>query len=233
ETGPEHPAFVRLPDTRMVASLRDHDGEPVKWLIIGNKGEAPHSHEHEDRGSFVLEFAGDRFGVDLGAESYNDANHILAKQCQLHNMLVPTGADVRPKPTSPILSDVDPVGDGDETAFHIEMDATPGWDTFYKRWVRTWDSPDPATMTITDDYEVAQGDGAAFYWQTYLPCSVEGQTVTIHGKRGTVTLEAPEGTDVSVDVMPTIFGEANNRISIVKKGTKGTIAVTVRLHWDT
>ncbi|MCP4645645.1 MAG: hypothetical protein GY851_34690, partial [bacterium] len=143
ETGPEHPAFVRLPETRMVASLRDLDGEPVKWLIIGNKGDAPHSHEHEDRGSFVLEFAGDRFGADLGAESYNDANHILAKQCQLHNMLVPTGVDVRPKPTSPILSDVDPVGDGDETAFHIEMDATPGWDTFYKRWVRTWDSPDP------------------------------------------------------------------------------------------
>ena len=49
----------------------------------------------------VLEFAGDTFAMDLGICDYGDPLSIPYKQCQRHNMLVPTGTTERPHPTNP------------------------------------------------------------------------------------------------------------------------------------
>jgi hypothetical protein len=228
DDGPPLPRFVSLPDTGHLASVRELDGELVKIFIMGNKRGAGHT--HEDKGSFVLEFAGETFAADFGICEYDEPIHYAYKSCQRHNMLVPIGTTERARPDNPLMSDVKPKGRGNAKKFSATIDATPGWRAYYKKWVRTWESPAPDRLTIRDEYEIAKGDGVEFYWQTRLPCEQAGQTVTIRGARGAVTLTAPPDCAVRIETLPLANNEQHQRIAIKKTATTGALAVNVQLH---
>ena len=106
------PGLVVLPEMGIVASHRPLHGHTVKLLVMGNRAGAGHT--HEDKGSFVLEFAGHTFALDPGTCDYSDPHVGLLKNCERHSMLVPAGADARPHPESPIPVDVTPHAEGDE-----------------------------------------------------------------------------------------------------------------------
>jgi len=211
-----------------MASLRTLDGQPVKVFIMGNKADATHT--HEDKGSFVLEFAGETFAMDLGICDYDDPIHNQYKQCQRHNMLAPVGMPERAHPQNPLPFDVKPAGNGNETEFHATIDATPGWEGYYKKWVRTWDSPSPDILVVRDEYEVAKGDGVEFYWQTNLSCAQEGHGVTITGARGTVRLNVPEDCQIRIDTLSLFGGKEQHRIAIRKGSPAGNLEVKVKLN---
>ena len=228
QVGPPLPAFVALPDMGPLASTRVLGSEIVKILVMG--GRAGATHTHEDKGSFALEFAGETFAMDPGICDYKDPIHLQYKYCQRHNMLVPVVEGDRPRPQSPLAADVKPTGSGDETRFHASIDATPGWDGFYTKWTRTWDSPSPDSLTIRDDYALAKGDAVEFYWQTQLPATIDGNTITITGKRGVVTLSFPEDCTARIDTLPMADSAQQTRIAIRREGKSGRIDVTVRLE---
>lgn len=225
--GPPLPAFISLPDTGLMASVRQLGGAPVKIFLMGFCVGADHT--HEDKGSFVLEFAGQSFATDLGICDYGDPMSNVYKQAQRHNMLAPYGTPDRPRPLRPLPVDVGPAGEGDETRFYARIDATPGWGDFYKQWVREWDSPTPDTLVIRDEYELGRGDGVEFYWQTLLPCRLDGRTATIIGDKGIVTVTAPEGTSVRLEELPLHGGATQQRLTIRKEGVSGTLEVRVKL----
>lgn len=54
------------------------------------------------------------------------------KHAQRHNMLCPTGTEERPAPPGRLPFDVKPTGSGDATEFHAAIDASPGWDKYYR-----------------------------------------------------------------------------------------------------
>jgi hypothetical protein len=225
--GPELKALVHLPDTGYIASHRRLGEHWVKLFVMGNRANA--SHTHEDKGSFILEFAGEAFATDLGVGEYEDPLHQLYKQAQRHNMLCPTGTEERPAPPSRLPFDVKPTGSGDVAQFHAVIDASPGWGRYYRQWLRAWDSLSPDRLTIRDQYELVRGDGVVFYWQTALPFEVKGRAVEIRGERGFVTLEAPPGTEIKIDQMPMQGGGTQKRIGIHKQGPKGELEVKVAL----
>jgi len=226
-TGKPLPTFVYLPEMGVMASTRRLGDEMVKLLIMGNRAGAGHT--HEDKGSFVLEFAGDTFALDPGTCDYSHPLSLTLKQCQRHNMLVPVGMPERPHPTNPLPADVKPHGSGDESSFRAEINATPGWETYYRRWRRSWDSPTPDTLVIRDEYELAQGDAVEFYWHTKLPVTVAGQTITISGRRGRATLTAPADCTVRVEELPLLDGEIQRRSAFRREGRAGQIEVRARL----
>lgn len=219
--------FVVLPDMGPVASQRRFGDHWVKLLIQGNKAWAGHA--HEDKGSFVLEFAGDTFAMDPGTADYSHPLAAMLQQCERHNMLVPFGFKERPAPQSPLPHDVKPVGAGDDKAFHAEIDATPGWEPYYRRWRRVWHSPAPDALAITDDYELAAGEGVEFSWQTRLPVAVDGNRAVITGRVGRAELEAPDGCAWRVDELPLVEG-VQRRLAFAKAGTCGRFTVQVRLQ---
>ncbi len=227
KAGPALPAFIELPEIGYMASTRSLGDEPVKIFIMGNKANAGHT--HEDKGSFVLEFAGQAFAMDLGIGDYGDPIHVTYKHCQRHNMLVPVGIDERAHPLNPLPFNVKPKGQGDEQSFHAQIDATPGWNGFYKKWIRTWDSPSPDVLTIRDEYELAQGDAVEFYWQTSLPVEQTADGVTIQGDKGTVTLSIPQDCTVRLDRLPLASGAEYTRIAIAKTAHQGALEVTANL----
>ena len=221
------PAFVSLPDTGHVASTRCLNDQPVKILVMGHKQGADHT--HEDKGSFVLEFAGETFAADFGICDYDDPVHVVYKQCQRHNMLVPIGTDVRAHPDRPLLVDVKPSAQGDEVRFQATINATPGWHPFYRKWIRHWDSPTPDILTIRDDYELVSGSGVAFYWQTKLPVEQQGDRYVIKGSKGFLTLHA-SCNHSTVEVLPLAEGDAHNRITWQQNGSSGSMEIQVNLH---
>lgn len=222
------PAFVSLPEMGIMASMRHLGAETVKLLIMGNRAGAGHT--HEDKGSFVLEFAGDTFALDPGTCDYSHPLSFTLKQCQRHNMLAPVGMAERPHPANPIPADVKPRGAGDAVGFHAEIDATPGWEAYFRRWVRAWDSPTPDALTIRDDYELAHGAAVEFYWNTKLPVELAGRVITISGRRGQATLIAPADCAVRIEDLPLLDGEVQHRIAFRREGRAGQIEVQARLH---
>ncbi|MBN2313055.1 MAG: heparinase II/III family protein [Sedimentisphaerales bacterium] len=230
QTGPPLPAFISLPDTGYIASARSLNGQQVKLFIMGHQAGADHT--HEDKGSFVLEFAGQAFALDLGICDYDNPIHAVYKHCQRHNMLVPVGMPERAHPQRPLPVEVKPVGHGDEKSFHARIDATPGWDRYYRKWIRSWDSPSPETWVIRDDYILARGNAVEFYWQTKLPVQQRGRTVVIEGQQGRATLEVPADCTIRIDRLPLADGQKHNRIAVRKNGSQGVLEVTVRLRTD-
>ena len=168
--------------------------------------------------------------MDPGTCDYSHPLSFTLKQCQRHNMLVPTGMAERPHPANPISADVKPQGWGDATRFRATIDATSGWETYYRRWQRSWDSPMPDTLIIRDEYELANGDAVEFSWSTRLSVEVAGQTVVITGRRGRATLSAPAGCTVHVEELPLLDGEVQRRIAFRQEGIVGSLEVHVRLQ---
>ncbi|GMV92895.1 MAG: hypothetical protein AMXMBFR82_26730 [Candidatus Hydrogenedentota bacterium] len=221
--------FVSLPNLGYISSYRMLDGQPVKLLILGNVSGADHA--HEDKGSFVLEFGGEVFAMDLGSTSYSDPVHQLYKHAQRHNMLVPIGTDERPAPPIKLEADVIPTGKGNKNRFEAQIDATPGWEPYYERWIRTWSSPDPSTLVIEDDYALRKGTGVSFLWQTTLPCRQDGRKITITGTHGEVILTAPDDCDITIESIPIAGGASQNRIAITKHDKVGALRMEVSLQF--
>jgi hypothetical protein len=189
--------FVNLPDNGIAASTRAIGDLLTKLVVIG--GPAKAGHNHEDRGSFVLEFAGETFAADPGGLSYSDATATAMKHAQNHNMLVPvvkTGN--RPAPSNPASVAVIPEATGDATAFNATINSGVLWSGFYKSWKRTFTSPSASEIAIKDDYELTNGDGVEFLWHTPLPVKNENGQIIITGARGRAVITPPTGTTVEI-----------------------------------
>ena len=228
QDAPTPQPFVFLPDMGVMSSYRHRNDEVVKIFLMGNKAGAGHA--HEDKGSFVLEYAGETFAMDPGTCDYASPVSLLVKQCERHNMLVPCGTAERPRPVSPLPVDVKPVGRGDERSFSAAIDLAPGWERYYEKWTRRFESPDPSRLVITDDYTLRAGDGVDFLWNTRLPVEVDGIRVVISGARRRVTLSAPQVSSVQVVRLPLHGDDYQNQIRIRNPGTAGTVHVEVSLE---
>jgi len=244
--GPALAPFLSMPDTGMMASVRRLGPEWVKLFILGNR--AGGDHQHEDKGSFILECAGDSFAFDFGCVDYANPVAGLLKHAQRHNMLTPWCETERPRPRNPITVDVKPHGRGDATAFHASIDATPGWEGWFTRWHRTWDSPAPDTLVITDDWAIERGEGAIFHWTTRLPMREERGRVIIEGRRASAEITVPEGVEVCLEQLPLLdprrtavearweviqyawkHAETQPRLTFRQRGRQGTLRVEVKL----
>ncbi|MCE9592371.1 MAG: heparinase II/III-family protein [Planctomycetes bacterium] len=223
--------FIFMPEMGLMTSTRRLGEHWTKILLMGNKAGAGHT--HEDKGSFVLEFAGETFACDPGTCDYGNPLAGQLHNADRHSMLVPTGTIARPHPACPLPVDVKPKGKGDATAFHATLDATPGWEGYYRRWTRAWDSPTPDVLTITDDYELdpsCKANSVEFYWQTMLPVAVRGSEVVITGKGGEAIITPPQGSTVRVDELPLLGGAKQYRVAFVRKKPAGRIVTQVRLR---
>ena len=245
--GPPLRPFVDMPDTGMTCSVRRFGGALVKLFLMGNKAGAGHT--HEDKGSFVLEFAGDTFAQDFGVVDYSNPVVEQLKTAQRHNMLAPWSQGLRPKPTNPIQANIRAVGHGDATAFHATMNVAAGWEGWFAQWQRTWDSPAPDQFVITDEWAVEQGEGVVFHWTTRLPMRRVGDRVIITGRRGRAEITLPPDTEAVLEQLPLMdparravdelrrelvrFGLNHDttqpRLSIRQRGRSGTLRVAVRL----
>lgn len=227
-TAPEPAHFTILPEMRIMASYRKLGGLPVKVLVMGNRAGAGHA--HEDKGSFVLEFAGQTFATDPGTCDYSSPYSLLYTQCQYHNMLIPYGMEERPHPDSPSEENVDISGGGDAKSLDIYIPAGRAWSCFFKRWERQIVSATPGTLQITDEYEVANAQGVDFQWLTQLEVDLFGQVAVITGKSGTVRVSFPADCSLTLKKLPGYGGSSFTAITARKAERSGILRVAVQLE---
>jgi hypothetical protein len=227
-SGPPPRPFTNLPDTGVMSSVRALDGAPVKLLVVGGKAEARHN--HEDKGSFILEFAGDVFAMDPGGCNYSLSGASVMRHCQSHNMLVPVSGLERPAPLNPLRADVKPSGSGDGSMFSAEMDISPSWKDWFAVWKRKWRSSSPDTLFIKDEYRLKKGSGVEFLWLTSLPVTVSGRKAVIIGGDGKCVVEAPADCGVRLETLTLPTGAKINRLVISKDGPAGDIEIKVKLE---
>jgi hypothetical protein len=219
--------YLELPVMGPIVSIRNLGDHTVKLFIQGNHAGAGHT--HEDKGSFVLEFAGETYALDPGSCDYSHPLAEILQHCERHSMLVPVGMSERPHPKSPLPVDLRPVGKGDAKTFSAAIDLAAGWERYYRAWNRRWESPTPDLIEITDSWELSRGDGVEFFWQTRLPVSVEGGRAVVTGRRGRAIIEGPESAAWRVDELPLLDG-TQYRLALPLRGVTGKSTVRVQLE---
>ena len=222
-------SFILLPENGIAASTRKIGDLLSKLVVVG--GPAKAGHNHEDRGSFVLEFAGETFAADPGGMTYADATAMAMKHAQNHNMLVPVlKSGSRPAAKNPAPVAVIPEATGDATAFNASMNPGPLWPDYYKTWKRSFASPSASEITVTDDYELSKGDGVEFLWQTPLPVKNENGQIIITGARGRALITPPSGTTVEITPSRKLGMRNLSTIRFRSDAKSGSLATKVNLE---
>lgn len=189
--------FILLPLSGIAASTRKAGDHLTKLVVIG--GPAKAGHNHEDRGSFILEFAGETFAADPGGLTYSDPIHGAMKHAQNHNMLVPVADEGdRPAAANPAPLAVIPNASGDATTFTATLNPGTLWPGHYQSWERTVTSPSPKEIMITDDYSLINASAVEFLWHSPLPAEIENGQVIITGTRGRAIITPPAGSTVEI-----------------------------------
>lgn len=218
------PAFVRMPDMNLISSHRLLNGEEVKLVVLGNRSGAGHT--HEDKGSFILEYAGQTFAMDPGTCDYSSPFSMLYKHCQRHNVLVPAGGRVRAAAENPCMQTISPDGEGDEQQLRVSIDAGKAFPDYYESWTREIQSDSPEELVIFDRYRLKEGCGctrAEFLWNTVLPVRQEEGAFFIEGERAAVRVEVPEGCRCELRRLEMFGGGVQNQIAFLREGEAGCI----------
>lgn len=222
-------AFVRLPESGYVSSVR-RDGESVmKVFLPGNRKGA--GHNHEDKGSFLVEFNGEEYFTDPGMVSYGDAQSRSLKMCDYHNMLLPTGTADNPHPLNPLPYSFSPEGEGDEKELHLFMDMTPSFDAYYHLWKRRLDSAHPCELTLTDEYSLKQGAGVVVLLHTWFPVEKEDGRLVITGSGSRCVITLPEGV-LFEESLHTIRERELRQLKLHQKGCSGKICIKMHFEKD-
>jgi hypothetical protein len=182
---PPLPSFVLLPNTGQVMSCRRAEFGPVRFQLIGNKAKA--SHAHEDRGSFILEAAGEELAIDRGMGAYSDVRHGRLKDALQHNVLAPVlPGGVEPRQDNCCPEAIIPEGSGNETAFNARIDVTAAWRGLFKRHVRIVTSDRPDRFSIVDEAILPEQGAVAFHLHSrrrIVPLAGDGAGWEIAGER--------------------------------------------------
>ena len=230
---PEGPVKAKplsvLPSMGMMASTRFFEGVPVKILVIGAKG-VDNGKQHNDRGSFVLEFAGDTYAADPGGQRYGDADGHQVVRCDHHNMLVP-GKVPDDESRIPAVKDVYPVGSGDETSFQVEIRPAPFASKYFNEWKRSISSPIPNRILFRDDYRLkGNRSSARFLWITQLPWKkVQDGVIRLDGQDSYALIRYPADMKFYPEKLVIRQEEVFHRLNFEKAAPQGTIEIEVEL----
>lgn len=225
ETGGKN-RFLLLKEMGVFASVRREGDRELKIVIPG--GRAGVGHNHDDKGSFVIEFAGDVFAADPGIGPYDEALAGEMKGCRYHNMLIPKGDGIKTAPENPLPVDIHPNVAEVPLGFTVEMDMTESWSDAYELWQRSWISETPNSLIIRDEYKLIKGDGVQFLWITPLPVKIEGQVIKIQGSHGECLITIPSDCTVTIEDLKMPKAVVFNRIVITRKGVKGTLIINIQ-----
>ena len=230
---PQGPVKVKplsvLPTMGMMASTRFFEGAPVKILLLGAKA-GKSDKQHNDRGSFVLEFAGDTYAADPGGQSYGDAEGHQVIRSDYHNMLVP-GKMPDDEPRMTAKKNVYPAGSGDETSFQAEIRPAPFANKYFAEWKRTISSPVPNQIIFRDDYRLnGKQKSVRFLWITRLPWTkVKDGVIRLDGQDSYALIHYPADMQFYPEKLVVRQKDIYHRLNFEKTAPDGTIVIKAEL----
>lgn len=222
--------FVLMREMNLASSHRFWKGKAVKMVVLGNRSGAGHA--HEDKGSFILEYAGQTFAMDPGTCDYSSSYSMIYKQCQRHNVLVPAGTKARVAAENPCMETISLHGSGDEQRFQVFLNAGMAYRQYYERWTRTIQSRQPNEFVILDEYELREEcgcDRVEFLWNTMLPVERREDCVVICGKNGKAVVHIPENCRCEFRKLEMFQEKFLNQIVFIRQGNSSIIRTVIEL----
>ena len=222
--------FVLMREMNLASSHRFWNKKAVKMLVLGNHSGAGHA--HEDKGSFILEYAGQTFAMDPGTCDYSSSYSMIYKQCQRHNVLVPAGTKARVAAENPCMETISLLGNGDEQSLHVSLNAGKAYRQYYESWTRTIQSRQPNEFVILDEYELKEEcgcDRVEFLWNTMLPVERREDRVIIHGQNGEAVVHIPESCHCELRRLEMFQEKFLNQIVFIRQGDSGIIRTVIEL----
>lgn len=223
--------FIRLEQSGYVSSVRSRGGSTMKVFVPGNKAGA--GHNHEDKGSFLVEYNGEQYFTDPGMVSYGSAQSRSLKMCDFHNMLLPAGLAENPHPVNPLPYFFTPDGVGDEDELHLSMDMTPSFDKYFRQWKRSLDSKSPDELVLTDEYDLCLGSGAVVLLNTWFePHFTEGEII-LQGRGSRCIIEVPKEIQAKAEkreIKDHSRDQVLYQLKLYRQGSSGKIQIKMRFE---
>ena len=225
KTDPPYRPFVIIPSISSAASVRELDGAPVKLALLGDA--VGNTHKHDDAGAFIIEYAGETLAMDSDSCSYASPFQHVIRRGDRHNVMLPTG--VPATGNGRVRTPLPFKASGDRRSFRAEINLQPCWSEYFAQLKRSVESSEPATITITDRWELKKGDGVAFNWLTPQEIKVNGREVTIAGKRGMAKFTVPEGWELRTETLEREGNTPQQRLTLTSRQRQGELKLDVRL----
>lgn len=220
-------SYISMPDLGAVSSLRDIEGEKIKIFQCG--GNAGANHAHNDKGSFVVQFAGETVFADPGTGSYDDYIGSSMGRIEWHNMLIPQKNHRIIDPAPPI-KDIKPISKGDNVSFYSKMDLLPCWQGVYFNWSRELISDQPDSLTVIDRYSLDNADSVLLNLVTPLNVNIEDNRVLIIGGKSKTVIEPDEGCKLKIKKLPYYKDKQYTRITMEKDENEGIINTKIKFY---
>jgi hypothetical protein len=184
-----------------IVTLRSGWNDPQALFVGCKGGDNRVNHGHLDLGSFVLDAAGQRWGVDLGSDNYNLPGYFgpqrwkyLRNNTLTHNTLVIDGENQSPSARAPVVSYATTA-----TWSGAVIDLSAAWPQAKRvaRGIALWNG---AQVIVQD--EVTSPQPVRIAWQMLTPAAVkiDGATahLTLDKQRLSATLLSPANATWSV-----------------------------------
>ncbi|MBI3985734.1 MAG: heparinase II/III family protein [Lentisphaerae bacterium] len=168
------PIFQIMPCQGNMTSRRPSPLGDVRFNLFGWPGGA-HGHEHQDKGSLILEVDGRQLLIDPGMTLYMDPRVAAFKQAQRHNLLLPLdeqGRSGEQRFNCPAPLRVE--GSGDEKSLRASLDLTPVWHGLFTLCRRELRSDEPLVTELLDTAERPEPGRVAQIFQSLDPIETRG-----------------------------------------------------------
>ncbi|MFP4027978.1 MAG: hypothetical protein ACLFWL_09320 [Candidatus Brocadiia bacterium] len=197
EEKPGPPVFSIPSVSGIATSSRPSEAGDVRLTLVGSRVSPGHS--HEDKGSIIMEAAGEQLLVDPGMGPYEDPSCRGMKYAARHNLLLPMPTDGsephQTMPQSPLL----PTGSGDETLLHWTLDTSPVWPDNVVRCVRRVTSEEAVVINLEDELRTREPAAAALNFISPLQWEETAEGVCVQGDNVGLHI-TPEWTPSEVEI---------------------------------
>ena len=173
-----------------VTALRREDPQYGRTAFYAIGGRAYPGHEHQDKGSFLLEAAGKRLLIDRGVPTYGQIEVDGVSSSQFHNLVTPV-KDGEHLTQRVELFDITKDTHGDlysgyvlessyeNNTFSYKIDLTDCWKDIFRKNVRSIRSADVEHYTIHDSLEIGADYEVCFILNTYGEITQDGEDFLI------------------------------------------------------
>jgi len=222
-------SFLELKECGMVSSVRTLNGELLKILVAG--GRAGSSHQHLDKGSFVVQYAGETVFADPGIGDYSHNVGNTMGYIKWHNILQPVfpGEIVS---QCKLEKNMVPEAQGDENEFYAKTDVVGAWKGYFEYYTRTLISTEPEELVVCDNYRLQRGELVEFALLTLMQVDIQAESnrIKVTGKNSVTEILFPSDCRAYCQFMPEYKGKRYSRIAIQKEGRECELKIKFLFH---
>ena len=187
---PARPALEVFPDVGQVTACRADESLGTVRLHVCS-GPSKGGHSHADKGSFILEAAGESLAIDRGSTSYADPVHHAMVNAGWHNLTCPED-----ETGTPLTQDLSNEGgrivgaEQHDDALFVASDNRDAWEPgLFTANLRRFVSPEPGLLIIDDELVMHSPHAVSFRLNALHPVQQHESTWWVRGERASLCIE--------------------------------------------